>query len=52
VAKPAIEGNVTDTVDKGTPFLSDYIIGAAYWTLVIAFISSMLATFGIKMRPR
>lgn len=52
VAKPAIEGNVTDTVDKGTRFLSDYIISAAYWTLAIAFISSILAIFGIKIRSR
>jgi hypothetical protein len=50
VAKPAIEGNVTNTVDKGTRFLSDYIISAAYWTLAIAFIGSILAIFGIKIR--
>lgn len=50
VAKPAIEGNVTDTVDKSARFLSDYTISATYWTLAIAFIGSILAIFGIKIK--
>jgi hypothetical protein len=52
VAKPAIEGNITETVEKGSYFLSDYIIGAAYWMLGIAIISSVLAIFGIKIKSR
>jgi hypothetical protein len=50
VAKPAIEGNVTETVEKGSYFLSDWIIGVAYWTLAIALISAVLAIFGIRIR--
>jgi hypothetical protein len=49
-AKPAIEGNYTDAVDKVTDFTSDYIIGVVYWTLALAFLSSILAIFGIKIR--
>jgi hypothetical protein len=50
VAKPAIEGNVTETVEKGSYFLSGYLIGVAYWTLAIAIIGSVLAIFGIKIK--
>jgi hypothetical protein len=51
VAEPAIEGNITDTVDKGTRFLSGYLVDVAIWALALTFLSSILAIFGIKIRP-
>jgi len=50
--QPAIEGNTTGAVEQVTNFTTDYVIGTMYWAIAIAFISSILAIFGIKIKSR